>query len=139
MDGLRMERKEECVTEEEIGVLHCGKQFRYSRKMMVVDREEQYSEVEERDTGIVLYIEGIPCIEEKENDKQLSPTEGYPAHPTRARIYIEPTTPCASLRTEVRYETLSLEGRKVNSKGSQSSGISTTTHLQLVSSRNNIV
>jgi hypothetical protein len=61
MDGLRMLREEECATEEEIGVLHSGKIFWYSRKRIVADREEKHSEVEERDIGVVLQIEGIPC------------------------------------------------------------------------------
>jgi hypothetical protein len=59
MDGLRMSREEECVTEEEIGVLRSGKIFWYSRKRTVAEREEKHSEVEERDTGVVLQIEGI--------------------------------------------------------------------------------
>jgi hypothetical protein len=32
----------------------------------VDDREEKHNEVEERDTGVVLQIKGIPCIEGKE-------------------------------------------------------------------------
>jgi hypothetical protein len=74
----------------------------------VVDREEKHSEVEERDIGVVLHIEGIPHTEEKEKDRQLSPVEGDPLHPTQARLYVEPTTPCASPRSEVRYETFQL-------------------------------
>jgi hypothetical protein len=54
MDGLRMPIEEECAIEEEIRVLRSGKLFRYSRKRIVVDKEEQYNEVEERDTSVVL-------------------------------------------------------------------------------------
>jgi hypothetical protein len=99
-EWMRMSREEECVIEEEIGVLHSGKIFWYSRKRIVVDREEKHSEVEERDTGVVLQIEGIPCTEEKEKYCQLSPTEGDPLHPTQARLCVEPMTPCASPRSE---------------------------------------
>jgi len=53
-------------------------------------------------------------------------------------------TPCGSLRSEVRYETLSQtlivsEGIKDRSKGSKSSGSSTKTYIQLATSRKNIV
>ena len=65
-DGLRMSREEECATKEDIGVLRSGKIFRYSRKRIMANKEEKHSEVEERDIGAVLYIEGIPHIEEKE-------------------------------------------------------------------------
>jgi hypothetical protein len=61
MDGMRMSRKEEGVMKEEIGVLCSGKIFWYSRKRIVVDREGKHNEFEERDTGVVLQIEGIPC------------------------------------------------------------------------------
>jgi hypothetical protein len=46
---------------------------------------------------------------EKEKDHHLSPTEGDPLHPsspTQARLCVEPMTLCASLRSEVRSETL---------------------------------
>jgi hypothetical protein len=51
-------------------------------------------------------------------------------------------TPCASPRTEVRSEILSLvvsEGSKDRSKSSKSSGSSTPSHNQLVSPGKNIV
>jgi hypothetical protein len=51
-------------------------------------------------------------------------------------------TPCASPRTEVRYEILSLvvsEGSKDSSKGSHSSGSSTPSQNQLVSPGKNIM
>jgi hypothetical protein len=69
----------------------------------VADREEKHSEVEERDTSVVLQIEGILCIEEKEKDHHLSSTEGDPLHTistTKSRICVEPMTPCASPRFE---------------------------------------
>jgi hypothetical protein len=50
---LRMLREEECVIEEDIGVLRNGKIFRYSRMRTMVEREK-HSEVEKRDTGVVL-------------------------------------------------------------------------------------
>jgi hypothetical protein len=72
MDGLRMSRKEEGATKEEIGVLRSGKIFRYSRKRNVVDREGKHNEFE--DTDVVLQIKGISCTEIKEEEKyqQLS-------------------------------------------------------------------
>jgi hypothetical protein len=92
--------------EEEIGVLHSGKIFWYSRKRIVADREEKHSEVEERDTDVVLQIKEYHAHRGKgKKDHQLSPTEGDPLHPispTQARLCVEPMTPCASLRSEVR-------------------------------------
>lgn len=90
---------------------------------------------------LVLHIEGIPRTEENKKDCQLSSEEGDPLNPTQARLYIDPMTLWASPRIEVRSETLSLvvsEGSKDNSKGSQSSGSSVTTQLQVVSPRKNI-
>jgi hypothetical protein len=90
--------------EEEIGVLCSGKRN-------LADREGQHSEFEERDIGSALQIGGILCIvrKEKEKDPHLSPKEGHPLHtksPTQARPYVEPTTLCASPRSEVISETL---------------------------------
>jgi len=47
----------------------------------VVEREGKHSDIKERDTGVVLHIEGIPCTEEKEKNHQLSLVEGDPLHP----------------------------------------------------------
>jgi hypothetical protein len=87
-------REEECVTDEEIGVLHSGKIFRHSRKRIVAEREGKHNEIEERDTGVILQIKGILHTEgkEKEKDYQLSPVEEDPLHPTQARLCVEPTT-----------------------------------------------
>jgi hypothetical protein len=57
MDGMRMSRKEEGAMKEEIGVLHSGKIFRYSRKRNMVDREGKHNDFEDRD--VVLQIKGI--------------------------------------------------------------------------------
>jgi hypothetical protein len=140
MDGMRMLREEECATDDEIGVLHSGKIFRYSRKRIVVDREEKHNEIEERDTGVILQIEGIPWTEGKYH--QLGPVEEYPLHPTQVILCIKPMIPCASPRTEVRYESLSIvvsEGSKDSSKGSQSSGNSTIRQASGSITRRNIV
>ena len=51
-----MSREEECVMNEEIGVLHSRNIFRSNKKRIVDDREEKHSEFEERNTGIILYI-----------------------------------------------------------------------------------
>jgi hypothetical protein len=56
---LRIPKEEECTTYDDIGVLHSGKIFRYSRKRIVVDREEKHSEFEKRDIGVILQIKGI--------------------------------------------------------------------------------
>jgi hypothetical protein len=66
----------------------------------VDDREEKQSEVEERDTSVLLHIEGILCIEEKEKDIHISLTEGDPLHPTQARLCVKPMTPCACPRSK---------------------------------------
>jgi hypothetical protein len=63
---MRMLREEECATEEEIGVFHSGKIFCYSRKSIVSKREDKHSEVEKRDTSVVLDIKGISLTKEKE-------------------------------------------------------------------------
>jgi hypothetical protein len=65
---LRILIEEDCVMNKEIGVLCRGHIFRYSRKRNMADREEQQNEIEEGDTGVILYIEGIPCTEEKEKE-----------------------------------------------------------------------
>jgi hypothetical protein len=39
-----MSREEYSESNGEIGVLHCGKRFRYSKKETVVEREEQHNE-----------------------------------------------------------------------------------------------
>jgi hypothetical protein len=120
--------------------LRSGKIFWYSRKRNVAEREEKHNEVEERDTSVILQIIGIPFIEEKEKYRQLSSIEEDPLHPTQARLCIEPTTLCASPRTEVRSEIPSLvvsEGSKDISKGSYSSGNNMPSHNQLVSPGNN--
>jgi len=85
----------------------------------------------------VLQIEGISCIErkEKEQDLHIIPIEGdllHPISPTQVKFCDEPTTPCASLRSKVRSETLEIivrEGRKDNNKGSQSNGSNTITQI----------
>jgi hypothetical protein len=58
MDGMRMSREEECVMNKEIGVLRSGKRFRPNKKRIVAEREGKHSENEERDTGVILQIEG---------------------------------------------------------------------------------
>jgi hypothetical protein len=82
-----MSIEEECATKEQIGVLHNGKIFWYNRKKTLAEREEKHIEAEERDTSVVLHIEGIPHIEEKEKYRQLNLVEEYPLHPTQTRIY----------------------------------------------------
>jgi hypothetical protein len=122
-----MMREEEGAKKEDIGVLCSGKRFRYSRKRTVAEREEKHSEVEERDTSVILQIEGTLHIEEKEKYRQLSLVENDTLHPTQDRPCVEPTTLCASPRIEVRSEILLLvvsEGNKDSSKGSHSSGSS---------------
>jgi hypothetical protein len=49
------------VTDVEIGVLHSGKIFRHSRKRVVVEREGKHNEIKERDTSVILQIQGILC------------------------------------------------------------------------------
>jgi hypothetical protein len=130
-----MSGMEEGAMEEEIGVLCSRKIFWYSRKRIVADREGTHNEFE--DIDVVLQIEGISQRERKEDekDRKLSPVEGYPLHlssHTQARICVEHMTSCASPRSEVRSENLSLvvsEASKYSSKGSQISGSSMTTQI----------
>jgi hypothetical protein len=39
---------------KDIGVLHSGKRFRLNKKRTVAKREENHSEIKERDTGVIL-------------------------------------------------------------------------------------
>jgi hypothetical protein len=72
MDGMRMLREEECVMNEEIGVLCSGKRFRPNKKRIVAEREGKHSEIEERDTGVILQIEGICAHRRKYMSTQSS-------------------------------------------------------------------
>jgi hypothetical protein len=65
MDGMRMPREEECETYEEIGVFCNGKIFRDSRKRTMAEREGKHSDIEERDTGVILQIKEILQKEKK--------------------------------------------------------------------------
>jgi hypothetical protein len=44
-NGLRMPREEDTDSDRDIGVLHCGKRFRYSKKETVAEREEKHKSV----------------------------------------------------------------------------------------------
>jgi hypothetical protein len=66
-----MKKEEECVAEEEIGVFFNGKIFRHNRKTNVVEREGKHSEIEKRDTGVILQIEGILHTEGKYHQLSL--------------------------------------------------------------------
>jgi hypothetical protein len=132
-DGPRMPREEEIDSYGEIGVLYCGKRFRYSKKENVAEREDKHRVFEKRDPCVVFQITPYGERKEKEKDPQCGPTEeGSPSH---IRIYVEPTTSCASLRSEVETETLSREivvsGGSQNS--SQNSGSSTVNQIQSTS------
>jgi hypothetical protein len=122
MDGMRMTREEECVTNEEIGLFHSGKRFRLNKKMIVAERQGQHREIKERYIGLILHIKGIMCMEE--NICHLSPVE---EDLTQIKLCVKPTTPCVSPRTKVRSKVLSIivsEGSKDSSQSSQSSGSS---------------
>jgi hypothetical protein len=49
MDELRMSREEDIESNENIGVLHYGKRFRYSKKETMAKREEHHIVFEKRD------------------------------------------------------------------------------------------
>jgi hypothetical protein len=76
MDGMRMSSEEECVVNEEIGILQTDKRFRPNKKRIVAEREGKHSENEERDIGAIFQIKGSLHIEE--NICQLSPVEEDP-------------------------------------------------------------
>jgi hypothetical protein len=98
-NGLRMSREEECVMEEEIGVLHSGKIFWYNRKRTVADREEKHSEIEERDTGVVLQFKGIQCIRKRKRMVNSFQQEGDPLHPIPLRLdSMSNPRPCVHLK-----------------------------------------
>jgi len=77
MNWLRTLRDEECATNKDIGVLHNGKRFRPNKKRIVAEREGTHNDIEERDNGVILQIEGILHTEE-ENISKLSPIEEDP-------------------------------------------------------------
>jgi hypothetical protein len=132
---MRMSKEEECATNEEIGLLHSGKRFRPNKKMTVAKRQGQHNESEERETGVILQIEGIMGTEEK--IYHLILVEEYL---TQIRLCVKPMTSCVSPRTEVRSKALSIivsEGSKDSSKTSQSSESSTSSQNQLVLSGKN--
>jgi hypothetical protein len=60
-----MSREQECAMNEDIGVLCNGKRFRPNKKRIVSKREGKHNEIEEIDTGVILYIEGSLHKEEK--------------------------------------------------------------------------
>jgi hypothetical protein len=51
-----MPREEDTDSDGEIGVLCCGKRFRYSKKETVVGKEEKHREFKESDPCTVLQI-----------------------------------------------------------------------------------
>jgi hypothetical protein len=131
---MRMSR-EDTDSYGEIGVLHCGKRFRYNKKEIVAGKGEKHREFEESDHCTKLQITPYRERKRKERDPQYHPTEE--GIPSQIRICVEPMTPCASLRIEAGTETCSREivisgGSQRNS---QNSGSSTTNQSQLTSPR----
>jgi hypothetical protein len=49
-----MPREGDSESNKDIGVLHCGKRFRYSKRDIVVEREEKKSALVNRDPSVVL-------------------------------------------------------------------------------------
>jgi hypothetical protein len=102
---MRMLREENSESKGYIGVFHCGKSFRYSKKETVVEREEKKIVLEKRDPCVVLHITPYRERKEKEKDPQYSLVEeGIPYH---IKIYVEPMTLCVSPRFEAETITLS--------------------------------
>jgi hypothetical protein len=99
-----MPREEDTDSDREIGVLHCGKRFRYSKKEYVGEREEQHKVFEKRDPCTILQITPYKERKEKEEDPQYSPIEeGIPSH---IGTCVKPTTLCVSPRSEVETRNL---------------------------------
>lgn len=64
---MRMSR-EDIDSEGDIGVFHCGKRFRYSRKETVAGKEEQQRKFEESNLCAVLQITLYGERKRKERD-----------------------------------------------------------------------
>jgi hypothetical protein len=60
--------------DRDIGVIHCGKRFRYSKKETVDEREDKHREFEKRDPNVVLHITFYRERKEKERDPKYNPT-----------------------------------------------------------------
>jgi hypothetical protein len=56
MDGLRMSREEDTDSYRDIGILHYGKRFMYSKKETVDEREEKQRVFEKREPCVALQI-----------------------------------------------------------------------------------
>jgi hypothetical protein len=97
-----MAREEGIDSDEDIGVLQCGKRFRYSKKETVVGKEEKHKEFKESDPYDVLHI--TPYKERKRKERDPLYCLAEEGSPSEIRICIEPTTPCASLRSEAGIE-----------------------------------
>jgi hypothetical protein len=89
--GLRMLR-EDTDSDGEIGVLCCGKRFRYNKKETVAGKGEKHREFEESDPCAELQITPYGERKRKERDPQYYPTEE--GSPSQIRICVEPMTPC---------------------------------------------
>jgi hypothetical protein len=105
LDGLRILREEDTDSGREIGVMHCGKRLKYSKKETVAGKEEKHTELEEHDPCMVLQITLYRERKRKERDPQYSPLEE--GIPSEIRICVEPTILCASMRIEVGTKTCS--------------------------------
>jgi len=56
---MRTSSEGECVKNKDIGILHNGKIFRPNKKRIVAKREGNHSDIEDRETIAIFYIEGI--------------------------------------------------------------------------------
>jgi hypothetical protein len=70
-----MLREEDIDSDGNIRVLHYGKRFRYSKKEIMVEREEKHKVFEKRDPRTVLQITPYGERKEKEKDPQYNPIE----------------------------------------------------------------
>jgi len=100
-----MLREKETESHEEIRVLHYGKRFRYSKKEIVDEREEQHRVFEKSEPYAILHIKLYKERKYKEKDPQYSLVEEGIS--SQIIICVKPTTLCASPRYESETKTLS--------------------------------
>jgi hypothetical protein len=89
-----MLREHDIDTDKDIGVLHCGKRFRYYREETVVGKEDKHITFKESDPCTVLQITPYGERKRKERDPRYHLAEEV--SPSQIRIYVEPTTLCVS-------------------------------------------
>jgi hypothetical protein len=129
-----MQDKEEGISkgEDEFGVLCSGR--RYKKSITIAEEREKHSEYPEH--RISIYITQVQQIEGEEEDIQFSPVIEESVSPSRAKVWVETTTSCASPEYETMFEYLTREiviNRGSMGKNNQSNSSNTINQNQTIS------